>query len=98
MCKFVSKHQEALCAALDGRNKDVAVEELAIRFQQTYLAMLTRIQINNTGALLISRDVDTYIDLFKVSSSCDGVVIFACFGAREVGRNAWSQSSSPPGC
>lgn len=71
VCKFISKHQEAICAALDGRNKDVAVEELAIRFQQTYLAMLTRIQINNTGALLISRDVDTYIDLFKVCSSYD---------------------------
>jgi hypothetical protein len=44
----------------------MAVEELAVRFQQTYLATLGRVQINNTGGLLVSRDVDAYIRVFEV--------------------------------
>ena len=60
MCKFLQKSQEPIAQALDGKNKEVVITHLALRFQQTFMTVLMRVTVNNTGAMLISRDVNAY--------------------------------------
>eukprot|EP01134_Creolimax_fragrantissima_P008580 CFRG8580T1 len=65
VCNFIATSQQYIKTSLDGNNAVQFIMQLTIEFEKALLQHIRQFQITNIGALLLSRDVDSYANAFK---------------------------------
>lgn len=58
--QYLSRQRDIIIGALDGRNLEIVLSELGIRFHQIILDHLKKFIINSLGGLILTRDIAEY--------------------------------------
>ena len=72
---FLSRLQETAAESLDGANRDNFLDEVGAGFRSLLLDHLKKFQVNQAGAIMLSKDITVYrdaVEAWKVGSLRDG--------------------------